>query len=134
MYMEKTIIEKLKMINATVETELAAAKMAALANPALSTESSLAKRLSNLAFQAIMGGPTSAEWKNYMQEIVGLNAPEQLKRLTFNDNLATKDYVIESNVYIVANAVCGSQTRTNTLNNVKIEGPDFIDKDLPPEP
>ncbi len=132
--MDKTIIEKLKMINANVEIELAAAKKAALENPALSTESAFAKRLSNLALQAILKGPASVEWEKYMKEIVGENAPEQLKRLTFKDDLKDQDYVIESNVYIVANAVCGSNTRTNTLANVATQGPDNIDKDLLPEP
>ncbi|MEN3332210.1 MAG: hypothetical protein V7641_1575 [Blastocatellia bacterium] len=133
--MAKKIIAKLRAINAQVELELAEAKLANLEDPTISTESDLAKILSDLALQAIQGGRDSAAWKAYMRKIVGTDNPDslQFKRLTFQDDLRGQDYVVKSNVYIVANAVCGSNTRTNTLANVETEGTDIIDKDLAAE-
>jgi hypothetical protein len=132
----KTIIQKLRRLNAKVELELAQAGLAALDNPDIPVTSAFAEELSTLAVQAVIGGSGSQAWKDYMKLIVGTNNPQasaQFKRLTFQDNQADQQFVRKSAAYIVANAVCGEHTTTRTLANVETEGTDTIDINLPPE-
>ena len=90
--------------------------------------------LSDKAVAAIIAGAlkpdesVTPEWLDYMQEIVGPTSPNQLNRLTFQDDSSGQDYIRKSNAYIVSNAVCGTATGTRTADRVD----DRIDENLPP--
>ena len=86
--------------------------------------------LSQKSIKAILAGSNSPEWKDYMLLIVGPDAPNQLARLTFEDDHSQQDWLKRSAAYIVANATCGTDTTTNTGQGVD----DQIDLDLEPEP
>ncbi|MCI0486599.1 MAG: hypothetical protein L0229_08360 [Blastocatellia bacterium] len=86
--------------------------------------------LSQKSIKAILAGSKSPEWKDCMLLIVGPDAPNQLARLTFEDDHSEQDWLKRNAAYIVANATCGTDTTTRTSQGVD----DTIDQDLDPEP
>lgn len=96
-------------------TKLTAISETAASNPAF------ARDLSAKAIAAILNGTKSTQWAEYMTAIVGADSPKQLQRLTFNEPLTQNDdWLKRSNVYIVANAVCGTGTTTRTRERVDV--------------
>ena len=83
--------------------------------------------LKQAAIDAMMGGIGSPEWKSYMS-LFADNA-DQLTRLTVradDDQL----WLLESRAYMVANAICGADSTTQTRLRVD----ELIDTDLGIDP
>ncbi|MGA9770195.1 MAG: hypothetical protein WBV94_14235 [Blastocatellia bacterium] len=84
------------------------------------------------SLSAILGGPTSADWRAYMMLIISNNPDSpQLRRVTDLNTVPppTAD-VLTSSAYMVANGACGAATGGQTGFGVKAS----IDDDLAPEP
>jgi hypothetical protein len=113
MSVPKTIMQKLEEIPARVQ-----------ADP------TLGDTLSNMSVLAIMGGPGSTAWVNYMTVIVGPDAPNQLARLSLSDIATAPSYATRNSAYIVANGACGVATGPITGRRVDPN----IDIGLAPEP
>lgn len=79
-------------------------------------EPSLGKRIGEAAVAAIMKGIESDEWKLYMS--LFCDTREELQRLTVPDPANEEDYMPQMRAYMVANAVCFSETFTQTANGV----------------
>lgn len=75
----------------------------------------LGTQLGNAATAAITNGPKSDEWKQYMA--LFCDTPEELERLTM-PKPGEDNYLPRMRAYIVANAVCASDTGTVTANGV----------------
>ena len=80
------------------------------------TDPSLGTRIGRAAVAAIMNGIGSDEWKRYMA--LFCDTREQLQRLTVEDTDNEEDYMPQMRAYMVANAVCFSETFTQTANGV----------------
>ena len=88
-------------------------------------EPTFSKLLSAAAVKAILGGKTSPAWTEYMELVVGHNAPRQLARLTFKKGVDDKsDALIKSCAYIVANGTCGVETQGHTRQGVDVQAID----------
>jgi len=61
---------------------------------------------------AILGGLGSDAWETYMKNFVDADNPKQLARLQGKDETAGDPYMQKEIAYLVANASCGSITRT----------------------
>jgi hypothetical protein len=61
---------------------------------------------------AILGGLGSDAWETYMKNFVDADNPKQLARLMGEDEAAGDPYMRKEIAYLVANASCGSITRT----------------------
>ena len=86
------------------------------------TDKPRADRMSRMAFGAILNGPASDDWRNYMVEIVGNDSPKQLARLTLTEDKTKADpEVRRSSAYIVANGICTPDTTTRTRLGVNAE-------------
>jgi hypothetical protein len=81
-----------------------------LSNPSLGT------RIGEKAVDAIMNGIGSKEWVRYMA--LFCDTREELQRLTVPDPDNDGNYMPQMRAYIVANAVCFSETFTQTANGV----------------
>ena len=96
--------------------------MAAMKNAGTST--ALGLKLKKAAIEAMMGGRGSKEWKSYMSLFA--DNEKQLARLTAEIVDGDPSWLPESRAYIIANAICGGDSTTQT--GVKVE-PD-IDKEV----
>ena len=76
----------------------------------------VASDLQNKAVAAILAGVRSEEWKTYMQLFA--ENEDQLARLTATDASKDDPYMQRNLAYVVANAVCGAATTTETGSNV----------------
>ena len=109
---QKTIIQKLHDISDSVMNDPTKTK---------------GKVISDLAIAAILSGIGSTAWEDYMKFIVGVDAlgkidsPAQLARLTFKDDKKDQEWIRRSNVYIVSNAVCGTETGARTFLKVDLQ-------------
>lgn len=82
---------------------------AAMKNAAVNVQ--LGFKLKQQAINAMMGGIGSPEWKSYMSLFA--DNVEQLNRLTVpQDN--EDSWLAEARAYIVANAICGADSTTQT--------------------
>jgi hypothetical protein len=99
--MAGTIIKKLKKMAVAVRHD----------NPS-DGEEPLGERLAWMAVDAILLGPDSPQWANYMK-MFGPTEKELL-RLTLKDSKRNDKVVRRACAYIVANAVCGTATGTQT--------------------
>lgn len=88
----------------------------------------LALALSRLAVEAIMKGPGSRQWKDYMS-IFADNAA-QLKLLT-EPQEGEEFYVTKARAYIVSNAVCAAGTNTAITNGVERANFSSVDDNTP---
>lgn len=84
-------------------------------NPA--ARPSLGERIGEKAVEAIMNGIGTKEWERYMA--LFCDTREELQRLTVPDPENDGDYMPQMRAYIVANAVCFSETFTQTANGVR---------------
>ncbi len=75
----------------------------------------LGTQIGNAAVEAITAGPGSKEWKRYMA--LFCDTPEELERLT-KPKAGEDSYLRKARAYIVANAICASETGTVTANAV----------------
>jgi hypothetical protein len=82
----------------------------------LDTTGAIGNQLKYDAVDAIMFGVDSPQWEKYMRHFA--ENKEQLARLTLNDDMQENSDVRSSCAYIVANAVCGTQTGTQTYKLV----------------
>ena len=86
-----------------------------------------AKLMSGLATAAILHGPTSADWQNYMLQVVDNNSPKQLARLTLKEAKTQNDPEMQrSAAYIIANGMCTPDTTTQTglgVNKTVVDQP-----------
>lgn len=99
-----------------------------------------AKRLGDLAIVAILGGMNSTAWRNYVQNFA--STPEQLARLSGDDEFMSVEYGPETLAYIVANSTCTTDTHLpttglsdgnkGTLNFVDAAMQAKLDYTLPP--
>jgi hypothetical protein len=104
-----TIVERLKQTDAAMKV--------------VANKAQLGLRLKQAAIAALMGGIESDAWKSYMSLFA--NNQEQLNRLTVKAE--DEDWTVtESRAYIVANAICGADSTTQT--SLKVQG--VIDADL----
>jgi hypothetical protein len=71
-----------------------------------------AKRLGDLAIDAILGGIGSSEWRKYMINFASTS--NQLARLSGDDDFKDEEYGAETLAYIVANSTCTIDTHTTT--------------------
>jgi hypothetical protein len=85
-----------------------------------------------LAVAAIIGGVRSPAWRSYMMQFIEQNTPgvpvepAQLERLLATDGTMGDVVLDRRRAYLVANAVCGSETILTTTFTV-----DTIDDTLP---
>ncbi len=107
------IIKKLKKMAADV----------VLDHPA-EGEEPLGERLAWMAVDALLLGPTSQQWEDYMKMFDP--TPAELLRLTLKDERSTDKVVRRACAYIVSNAICGTATGTQTYRLVD----DSIDSGL----
>jgi hypothetical protein len=75
-------------------------------------------RIGQLAIKALTRGINTTAWENYMRLFA--DNQEQLDRLT-KESPDDTDWLIQSRAYIVSNAICDAQTKTDTLQNVRLE-------------
>lgn len=80
-------------------------------------------RVGQLAIKALTQGINSTDWENYMRLFA--DNQEQLDRL-IKESPEDEDWLIQSRAYIVSNAICDAQTKTNTIQNVQ----PLIDEDV----
>jgi hypothetical protein len=92
---------------------------------ALDEDGVIAEKLKWMAINAILNGPGSHQWHKYMELFA--DTPEQLNRLKLEDDKKNDPKVRSSCAYIVSNAICGTQTGTQTHKLVDLE----IDEGLP---
>ena len=94
--------------------------------------SSAAGQNVQLAVAAIIGGIRSHAWRSYMMQFIEQNIPgqpvepAQLERLLGTDGTLGHVTLDRRRAYLVANAVCGSETELTTTFTV-----DTIDDTLP---
>jgi hypothetical protein len=100
--------------------------MAAMQNAGTST--ALGLKLKKAAIAAMMGGRGSDEWKSYMS-LFAANE-EQLARLTAPITAADPSWLPESRAYMIANAICGGDSTTQTGVKVEMDIDDNI-SDVP---
>lgn len=93
------------------------------------TASKLHTDFTSAALNAIRGGITSAEWKEYMRLFADNEA--QLKRLTGEDS-STEGYVKVASAYLVANGTCGGHSPMGLPLAFGVD--ERIDDDLPDQP
>jgi hypothetical protein len=79
-------------------------------------EEPLGERLAWMAVDAILLGPDSPQWKDYMNMFGPTE--EELLRLTLKDSKKNDKVVRRACAYIVSNAVCGTATGTQTQRYV----------------
>ena len=107
--------------------EIAKAKSAAI-----SKNASEAGQNAQLAVAAIIGGIKSPAWRSYMLQFIEQNPPgvpvepAQLERLLGTDGTLGVAQLDRHRAYLVANAVCASETRLTTTFTI-----DTIDNTLP---
>ena len=89
--------------------------MAAMSNPA--TGPGLGFDLKDAAIKAIMGGRASTEYESYMSLFA--DNKDQLARLTAPIKAADPLWLAESRAYMIANAICGGDSTTQTGVAVK---------------
>lgn len=77
---------------------------------------SLGRRIAEAGVAAIMNGMDSDEWKKYMA--LFCDTREELQHLTVVDPVHDPDYMPQMRAYMVANAICASDTGTQTANRV----------------
>lgn len=116
----------------------------------ISKDSSEAGQNAQLAVSAIIGGIKSPAWRSYMMQFIEQNTPgvpvepAQLERLLATDGTLGDVVLDRRRAYLVANAVCGSETRfttTFTINTIDdglpnvgrlVAGPENYDELLRP--
>jgi len=103
--MAGTIIKKLKKMASEV----------ALDEPAVGEEP-LGNKLAWMAVDALLLGPKSQQWADYMKMFDP--TPQELLRLTLNDDRKDDKEVRRACAYIVSNAICGTATGTQTYKLV----------------
>jgi hypothetical protein len=99
--MAGTIIKKLKQMASRV----------ALDEPA-EGEDALGEKLAWMAVDALLLGPNSQQWADYMKMFDP--TPQELLRLTLKDDRKDDKVVRRACAYIVSNAICGTGTGTIT--------------------
>ena len=75
----------------------------------------LGYRVGQLAIKALTGGINSTAWENYMRLFA--DNEQQLDRLIKQTD-DDEDWLIQSRAYMVSNAICDAQTKTDTGHNV----------------
>lgn len=93
----------------------------AMKNPAINDQ--LGLLLKRHAIKALMAGIGEPDWNTYMSLFA--ENEEQLKRLTVPQD-GEDDWLVESRAYIVANAVCGADSTTQTSLRVNDEIADDV--------
>lgn len=78
----------------------------------------LTDELQEQSIAAILGGLGSDAWKTYMNNFADADRPEQLARLMGEGSAAGDPYMRKEIAYLVANAACGSITRTKLDQNL----------------
>ncbi len=78
----------------------------------------ITSELQEQSIAAIIGGLGSDAWKTYMKNFVDADSPDQLARLMGEDLAAGDPYMRKEIAYLVANAACGSITRTKLDQNL----------------
>ncbi len=76
------------------------------------TSGRVTSELREQSLAAILGGIESDAWEIYMKNFVDADNPKQLARLMGEDETAGDPYMRKEIAYLVANASCGSITRT----------------------
>ncbi len=71
----------------------------------------ITNELQDQSIAAILGGLGSAPWEIYMNNFADADRPDQLQRLMGKDSEGDP-YMRKEIAYLVANASCGSITRT----------------------
>lgn len=107
-------------------------EMAKYKSASIGKNASEAGQNAQLAVAAIIGGIKSPAWRSYMMQFIEQNPPgvpiepAQLERLMGTDGTLGVALLDRHRAYLVANAVCASETRLTTTFTV-----DTIDNTLP---
>lgn len=95
-------------------------EMAHQKRAAISKDASAAGQNVQLAVAAIIGGIRSPAWRSYMMQFIEQNTPgvpvepAQLERLLATDGTMGDVVLDRRRAYLIANAVCGSETKLTT--------------------
>ena len=107
-------------------------EMAHTKKDAIRKDRSQAGQNAQLAVAAIIGGIKSPAWRSYMMQFIEQNTPgvpvepAQLERLLATDGTMGDVVLDRRRAYLVANAVCGSETKFTTTFTIET-----IDDTLP---
>ena len=82
----------------------------------IAQDGALQLKLQSEATKLMLKAIKEPEWKSFVANFIDNNNPEQLLRLTLQDEMASDPYILQSVTYLLSTPMCGMATPSAILD------------------